>query len=108
MTTLNGLPRSSAARKRESLVLLGDPRRANKGANHLGILDARGALYARGHIDAAGAGDTNGLRYIFSCEATRDHERQLKIEIFEHMPVEHRTKAAGTGGSLGGSGVKQN
>src|SRR6266478_4994782 len=108
MTTLNGLPLSSAARNRESCVLLSQPRSANKGANHLGILDARGALHARGNIDAAGAGDANRLRDIFSREPPRDHERQLEIELLQHMPVEHRTKTAGTGGSLGGAGVKQN
>src|SRR5229473_3379845 len=108
MTTLNGLPRSSTARDRESCVLLSDPRRANKGAYHLGILDARGALHTRGNIDAAGARDTGGLRDIFSREAARNHERQLEIELLEHMPVEHRTKAAGTGSALGRAGVEQN
>ena len=78
-----------------------------KGADHLGILDAGRALDAGGNIDAAGAGDAHGFRDIAGMQAARDHERQFEIEIFQHMPVEHRAEAARTRGVLGRAGIEQ-
>ena len=84
-----------------------DARGADEGADHLGILDAGRALHAGGNIDAAGAGDANGLRDIAGMKPARDHERQFEIEIFQHMPVEHRAEPAGTGGILRRAGIEQ-
>ena len=43
-----------------------------------GSLTPGDALDARGHIDAAGAGDANGFRDVVGIEPARDHERQLR------------------------------
>src|ERR1700730_13571282 len=107
MTTLNALAPSSIPRNDNSGVLLGHSRRANEGADHLGILDAGCALHARGNIDAAGAGDANRLRDIAGMQAPRDHEREPEVEIRQHMPVEYRAKTAGTGGVLRRMGIEQ-
>src|SRR3954471_6190875 len=77
---------------------LGGARGANKGADQVGILDAGSAFHARGYIDAAGVGDTHGLRDIAGIEAPRNHEGNFEVEIFQHMPVEGGTEAAGAGG----------
>ena len=64
-------------------------------------------LDAGGHVDAAGARDANGLRDIVGMKPARDHERQLEIEVFQHVPVEHRAKPPGTGGVLWRAGIEQ-
>jgi hypothetical protein len=108
MTLLSRLTLSSSTCCRECPISFDRARRADEGADHLGILDARCALYARGNIDAAGARDADGLRNIFGIKATRYHERQLEIEILKYMPVEHRAKTAGTRCAPGCAGIEQN
>src|ERR1700730_4940232 len=67
---LSRLPRSSSTCGRERQIILGRALGADKAADLLGILDTGGALVARGHVDAAGAGDPIGLRDIIGVEAT--------------------------------------
>src|SRR6202042_924937 len=82
--------------------LFGSARGADEVADHVGILDTGRALDAGGYIDPAGAGDANGFRDVAGIEAARNHEGQLAIEIFQHMPVEPRTEAAGPRGVFRG------
>src|SRR5712671_8191104 len=96
MTLLSRLAQSSSTCNSECNISFGHTRGANKGADHLGILDARRAFDARGNIDTAGACHANGFRDITGIEATRDHERQFEIEIFQHMPVEYGAETAGS------------
>ena len=87
--------------------LFGCARGANKRADHFGVLDARRALHPGRNIDATGAGDPHGFRDIAGMKAAGDHERQLEIELFKHMPVEHRAETARPSGLAGRAGVEQ-
>src|SRR2546423_13264847 len=107
MTLENEPSLSSETCASESRILFGGARGADKFADHLGILDAGRPLDARGDIDAAGAGDANCLRDISGIEPARDHEGQLEIEIFQHMPVERGAQSAGAGGALRRPGIEQ-
>src|SRR5260370_2710135 len=108
MTLLSRLAQSSSTCDSECNISFGRTRGANKGADHLGILDARRAFDARGNIDTAGARHANGFRDITGIEATRDHERQFEIEIFQHMPVEYPAETAGPPGLIRAPRIEQN
>ena len=70
-------------------------RRADEGADLVGILLARRALDPGGHIDAAARGDAQGLGDIAGIETAREHERHAGIEILQQLPVERLAEAAG-------------
>src|SRR5260370_25326438 len=108
MTLLSRLAQSSSTCDSECNISFGRTRGANKGADHLGILEAGRACDARGNIDTAGARHANGFRDITGIEATRDHERQFEIEIFQHVPLEYRAETAGSRGLLRGPRIEQN
>src|SRR5882724_5952171 len=69
-------------------------RRANEGADLLGVLHAGRAFDAGGDIDARSARDAQRLGDIDRIEAAREQVGKRQLEAFEQMPVERLAETA--------------